>query len=304
MLVDGHLVLGANLAFLNDLHAGLEHLDKAIGYFASAPSRSRRFRLGNNPGVACFTTSAFILWMLGYPDRAVQRATDAVALATELEHPVTLAYALFHSGFLHLWRREAELVRDRAAGMLQVVEDHDFPIWRALGTCLLGAANTGMGRSEEGLTQIRQGIDLYQGLKTPPVFWPLLLFVQAGAHAQTGKTADGLALIDEALEIAGRGSGMTLLPEFQLLKGDLLLALPKATGANPEPWFQQASDIAKGLDARMSQLRAAIRLCRLWRDQDNADQGTRVLRAVYDTFTEGFTTADLAEARALLPSLP
>jgi predicted ATPase/class 3 adenylate cyclase len=304
MLVDGHLVLGANLAFLNDLHAGLEHLDKAIGYFASAPSRSRRFRLGNNPGVACFTTSAFILWMLGYPDRAVQRATDAVALATELEHPFTLAYALFHSGFLHLWRREAELVRDRAAGMLQVVEDHDFPIWRALGTCLLGAANTGMGRSEEGLTQIRQGIDLYQGLKTPPVFWPLLLFVQAGAHAQAGKTADGLALIDEALEIAGRGSGMTLLPEFQLLKGDLLLALPKATGANPEPWFQQASDIAKGLDARMSQLRAAIRLCRLWRDQDNADQGTRVLRAVYDTFTEGFTTADLAEARALLPSLP
>jgi predicted ATPase/class 3 adenylate cyclase len=303
MLVDGHLVLGANLAFLNDLHAGLAHLDKAIGYFRSAPARSRRFRLGNNPGVACFTTSAFILWMLGYPDRALQRASDAVALATELEHPFTLAYALFHAGFLHLWRREPELVGDRAVGVLQVAEDHDFQIWRALGTCLLGAANTGMGQGEEGLAQIRQGIDLYQGLKTPPVFWPLVLFIQAGAHAQAGREADGLALIDEALEIAGRGAGRTLLPEFQLLKGDLLLALPQGNGTNPEPWFQRAFDVAQVLDARMSQLRAAVRLCRLWRDQDNLEHGSRVLRAVYDTFTEGFTTADLTEARVLLDSL-
>jgi hypothetical protein len=161
-----------------------------------------------------------------------------------------------------------------------------------------------MGQGEEGLAQIRQGIDLYQGLKTPPVFWPLVLFIQAGAHAQAGRAADGLALIDEALEIAGRGAGMTLLPEFQLLKGDLLLALPQGNGTNPEPWFQRAFDVAQVLDDRMSQLRAAVRLCRLWRDQANGEHGSRVLRAVYDTFTEGFTTADLTEARVLLDSLP
>jgi predicted ATPase/class 3 adenylate cyclase len=304
MLVNGHLLVGTGLGFLNDLHAGLEHLDQAIGYFRSEPYRSHRFRLGNNPGVACFTTSAFILWLLGYPDRGVQRADDAVALATELEHPFTLAYALFHTGFLHLWRHEAELVRDRAVRVLQVAEDHEFPIWRALGTCLLGAADTAMGRREEGLAQVRQGIDLYQGLKAPPVFWPLLLFVQAGTYAQAGRSADGLAVIDEALEIAGRGAGMTLLPEFQLLKGDLLLALPRAHDADPKPWFQRAFDIAQGLDARMSQLRAAVRLCRLRQARGNGEQSGRVLRAIYDTFTEGFTTADLLEARALLESLP
>jgi tetratricopeptide (TPR) repeat protein len=303
MLVDGHLVLGTNLAFLNDLHAGLEHIDKAITCFESEPHRSRRFQLGNNPGVACFTTSAFILWMLGYPDRALQRANDAVALATELEHPFTLAYGLFHSGFLHLWRREPELVQDRAVALLHVLDDHDLQIWRALGTCLLGAANTGMGRFEEGLAQIRQGVNLYQGLRTPPVFWPLLLFVQAGAYARAGRAGEGLALIDEALEISGRGSGMTLLPEFYLLKGDLLLALSEVNGAGPEPWFQRAFDVAQGLDARMSQLRAAVRLCRLWRDQGNVEQGRRVLSTVYDTFTEGFTTTDLVEARALPESL-
>ena len=303
MLVDGHLVLGANLAFLNDLHAGLEHLDKAIGYFRSEPYRSRPFRLGNNPGVACFTTSAFVLWLLGYPDRALERANDAVALATELEHPFSLAYALFHSGFLHLWRRELDLVRDRAVGVLQVAEHHDFQIWRAVGTCLLGAANAGLGQSEQGLAQIRQGMDMYQGLKTPPLFWPLLLFVQAGAHARARKAAEGLTVIDEALKIAGRGSGMTLLPEFHLLKGDLLLALPHVNRADAELWFQRAFDVAQGLDARMPQLRAAVRLCRLRRVRANGDQGGRVLRAVYDTFTEGFTTADLAEANALLESV-
>jgi hypothetical protein len=300
MLIDGHLVLGSNLALLNDLHAGLEHLDKAILYFRSEPYRARQFRLGNNPGVACFTTSAFVLWMLGYPDRALLRANDAVALASELEHPFTMAYGLFHCGLLHLWRREVELVRDRAMGVLHVVEDHDFPIWRAVGTCLLGAANTGMGRVEEGLVQIHEGIALYQGLKTtPPVFWPLLRFVQAGAYAQAGRETEGLVLIDEALEMVGRGSGVTLLPEFHLLKGDLLCSLPEDNGANAELSFQRAFDIAHDLDARTPELRAAVRLYRLRRDQGQVKEGDRVLRAVYDTFTEGFATPDLIEARAL-----
>jgi hypothetical protein len=235
--------------------------------------------------------------MLGYPDRALERANRSVALATDLGHPFTLAYALFHSSFLHLWRREPEFVRDRAMGVLVVADEHDLQIWKAIGTCLLGAANAGLGRSEEGLEQIRRGVDRYEGLKTPPVFWPLILSVQAGAYARSGKPADGLGLIEEAIEIAG--SELTLLPAFYLLKGDLLLALREAAGASAVPWFQRAFDVAKGLDARTLQLRAAVRLFRLRRDQDNT-QDSRVLRAVYDTFTEGLTTPDLIEARVLL----
>jgi hypothetical protein len=114
--------------------------------------------------------------------------------------------------------------------------------------------------------------------------------------------ADGLALIDEALKIAGRSSDMASLSEFSLLKGDLLLA--GAAGADPEPWFRWAFDSAEGLGIRMSQLRAAVRLCRLWRERGSTDAGDRVLRTVYDTFTEGFATADLVEARTLLGTVP
>src|SRR5439155_6581751 len=133
--------LGSSLALQHDLRGGLEQLDRAIVLFESEGHRSRRLSLGNNAGVAAFTTSAITLWMLGFPDRALERANRAVALATELEHPFTLAYGLFHASFLHLWRREPQLVRDRAVGVLDVAEEHDLQIWRALGTFLLGAAD-------------------------------------------------------------------------------------------------------------------------------------------------------------------
>ncbi len=304
MRVDGHLVLGSSLALEHDLHGGLEHLDKAIASFKSQGHQLRRFRLGNNPGVASFTTSALTLWMLGFPDRALERANRAVTLATELEHPFTLAYALFHTGFLHLWRREPELMRDRAVGVLDVADEHDLQIWRALGTGLLGAAKTGLGRSEEGLAEIRDGIALYEGLRTPPVFWPLVLFVRAGACAQAGRSAEGLGLIEEAIEIADQGSGLTLLPEFYSLKGDLLLLLPEANRLDAEPWFQRAFDVAHKLDARMMQLRAAIGLCRSQRERGDAQHGRDLLSAVYGMFTEGFTAPDLIDAANLLQSLP
>jgi tetratricopeptide (TPR) repeat protein len=304
MRADGHLVLGSSLALQHDLHGGLDHLDNAIASFESEHPRPRRFRLGNNPGVASFTTSALTLWMLGLPDRALERATRAVALATELEHPFSLAYALFHTGFLHLWRREPELMRDRAVGVLDVADEHDLQIWRALGTCLLGAAKTGLGRSEEGLAEIREGIALYHGLRTPPVFWPLILFVRAEACGRAERPAEGLGLIEEALEIADQGSGLTLLPEFYSLKGDLLLLLSEANSPDAEPWFQRAFDAAGKLDAKMMQLRAAIGLCRSQRKRGHAQHARDLLNAVYATFTEGFTAPDLIDAANLLESLP
>lgn len=301
---DGHLVVGSSLAFQRDLHAGLEHVDKAIAsYVSRSRQEPRRFRLGNDPGVASLTTSALMLWMLGFPDRARERARRAVALAMELEHPFTLAYALFHNGFLHLWRREPELVRHRAVGVLDVADEHDLPIWSALGSCLLGAAQTGLGHSEEGLAAIRDGIASYQGLKTPPVFWPLILFMQAGACARSGRPDEGLMLLEEAIEIGDQGSGMTLLPELYSLKGDLLL-LSDRNDRTAESLFERSFDMARDIDARMLQLRAAVRLCRSQREPGKEERGRELLSSVYAGFTEGFATADLIEAAELLEIAP
>jgi predicted ATPase/class 3 adenylate cyclase len=301
MLVEGHLVVGMSIITLEGIPAALEQLDKAIALFRAEPLGVRPFRLGNNAGVTCFTSAAFFLWMLGYPDKAVVRAEEGMAMASRLQHPYSLAYVEFHCGLLRLWLRQPELVRRHAVQVLHLAEQYDFPIWRALGTCLLGMADAQLGRAEEGLVEVNEGIAQYQEMKTPPVFWPQLVAINAGAHALAGKVAEGLVLIDDALEIAARGDTSGVL-EFSLIKGDLLIAAG-AEGADAEYWFQQAFDVAGSAGVRMTQLRAALRLCRLWRSQGRDDADV-MLRSVYDTFTEGFATADLTEARDLLESLP
>jgi predicted ATPase/class 3 adenylate cyclase len=300
MRVDGDLLVGYALGFMGDLQAGNEQLDRAITSFEEHDYRSSRFRLGSDPRVPGLTTSAFFLWLLGHPDRSLERADRALALALSVEHPSTRAYALFHTGLLHLWRREPELVRLRAQGMLEVADDHDMKIWEAIGTFLLGAASVGLGDVEEGLSGIREGMNMYRDMKTPPVFWPMLLSVHADACAGAGLTDEGLASIDQAVATVGEASTMPLLPELFLVKGDLLAAADRVAEGGPAPWYRRALESARARDARMTQLRVATRLCRLPQDRADAARSRRLLESVYATFAEGFTTADLTEARGLL----
>jgi 5-methylcytosine-specific restriction endonuclease McrA len=224
----------------------------------------------------------------------VTRAEEVMTLASQLHHPYTVGYVEFHYGYLRLWLRQPELVKKHALQVLHVAQQYDFPIWRALGTCLGGIADAELGRAEEGLAQVNEGIAPYQEMKTPPVFWPYLVAMNAGAHALAGKVAEGLILIDDALELAGSGD-TTVTAELFLLKGDLLASAADAEAAH---WFQRAFDDAGSGGGRMTQLRAALRLRLLWQNQGR-NGADRLLRSVYDTFTEGFATADLTEARSL-----
>jgi predicted ATPase len=109
--------------------------------------------------------------------------------------------------------------------------------------------------------------------------------------------------MNEAIEIASAGSGKTLTSEFLILQGGLLLALSPANAAEAESLYQQAVDNAREVHAPMLELRAAIRLSRLWQEQGKAEQARKLLSDVYAKITEGFTTADLKEAAALLAEL-
>jgi predicted ATPase len=303
MRVEGNLIFGYNLAFLGNLNLGLEHLEKAIVDYDPDQHRSQSYRFGTNPGVSSYTTSALFLWMTGFPDKALQRANDSVVLAKRLNHPFSIAYALFHSGLLYLWRQEGELGQGQAQAVVEIAGKHEFHIWTAVGICLQGAALAGMGKAEEGLIQINRGMDLYEELKTPPVFWPLLLLLRAGACGQTGRSDEGLRLLDEAFDIIGESSGNPVSSDLCRLKGDLLLLQSPGDQAESESWFRKSLEIAQERKAKMLELRAAICLNRLWREQGKGKQGRELLKDVYETFTEGFTTADLTESKALLEDL-
>jgi predicted ATPase len=224
-------------------------------------------------------------------------------LSRKLNHPSSIAYAHFHTGLLHLWKMELELAHQSAQTVLDIAEEHDFQIWRAVGSCLRGAALAGIGSADEGLTLIEEAMNNYRRLKTPPVFWPLLLHLQAGVCGLAGRPGDGLILIDEAIEIAAQSTGRTMWAEFYGLKGDLLLALSPHNAPEAESWLQRAVDISAESQAPMLQLRAALRLSRLWSDQGKTESARRLLGDAYERLTEGYSTADLNEAKALLDEL-
>jgi predicted ATPase/class 3 adenylate cyclase len=296
--VEGHVVLGSSLAFLGDVPGGLDHLELALARFDPQEHGSGGLHVGASPGVVAHTASAVLRWLQGYPDSSRELATDGIDLARRLNHPFTLAYALFHVALLDLWRRDFELAHDRSSGALEVAEEHDYQVWKALACALQGAAMVGLGRVAEGLERTDLGIARYQGLDTPPVFWPILHSVKAGAAALAGRAAEGLDAVDLAIELGGEAN--IAYPEFAVLKGDLLLGLGRKDGA--EHSFRSALDVARGFGLRMPQLHAAVRLARSSGTSETRADGD-LLREVYETFTEGFDALDLIEARAVLDEL-
>jgi predicted ATPase/class 3 adenylate cyclase len=297
--VEGELLVGSSLSFLGDVATGLDHLRRAISLVDPRRHIAARFRFGTSPGAAAYTTSALLEWLRGYPDRSAELAGGAVDLAKELNHPFTTAYTLFHVALLGLWRREFALVHEQASRVLDLAEEHGYQIWKALALALQGAATSALGRPEDGLARMEQGVDLYQGLRTPPVFWPLVLSVRARGFALGDRPADGLRVIDEAIEMAGEGA--ILYPGFAVLKAELLLAVRDPEDAALH--LRSAFDVAAQLSLRMPQLQAATALTRLQRDAGRPPDAADLLRGVYETFTEGFDVPDLVEARTVLDEL-
>ncbi len=294
MQVEGHMVIGSGLSFTGQFAAGLAHLDRAITLF-DPQQGSGRFRLGPSAGVTAGTTAAFMHWLMGYPDRAVERASEALRRAEQLEHPFTLAYALYHVGYLDLWRGEMDLLFERATALIDVTRDHDYPIWKAVGSLLFGIALISEGQLDEGLVHADRGVALYEGLTTPAIFWPLILYTRARGFGMAGRPTEGIALIDQAIEMMGQGF---MRSEFELTKGDLLLDRHDPSGA--ELLFRSALDTAMNAGLRMSQLRAAIRIVQVSQTSGIESRDIETLRSIYATFNEGFNEPDLVAAQQLL----
>jgi predicted ATPase len=301
MKVEGHLVYGYCLAFDGHLNEGLQHLEQSIAASTGAPRRTRRFRFGAYAEVTAHIATGLVHWLLGFPDRALEHADAAQPLADASGHPFTLAYARFHSGLLHLWRREPEAALARALSVLEIADEHAFLIWTAVGTCLRGAALAGTGRAEEGLEQIRGGMTSYQTLTTrPPVFWPMLLAMEAGVAGQAGQLQDGLALLEEAMGGVEPDARNVLSSDLCRLRAELVMARSPEDTERAETWLQKALVIAEKADARLLALRAATSLYRMHQRGERAEEARHVLEAAHQRMTEGFATADVRDAEALL----
>ena len=303
MQVEGYLLKGYSLTFLGNLKPGLEYLRKGISLYNPEKYTTRSLRFGINPGVTCYNTSALCLWMLGYLDQSLENAGKALALANKLDHPFSLAYAFFHKGLLHLFRLEAESANEMARVVIEIAEKYEFHIWKAVATCLFGASLSGMKQSEDGLKEIKRGMEMYTELKTPPVFWPMLLVLQAGSLILAGQLRNALNIVNEALDILKKETSNPLLPELFRLKGDILCIVSPDNTIEAESLFTGALEMAKKQESLIFELRAAMSLNRLWKLKGKKSEGSIILQNTYNKFTEGFKTVDLQIARDLLELL-
>ncbi len=204
---------------------------------------------------------------------------------------------------LNLWLRNYDIAQANAQEVLELAQEHRFHVWNAVGLCLHGAALVAMNSTDEGLPQIQQGLKDYQTLRTPPVFWPLLLHLCAGAYGMASSPKQGLSLMDAAIEAALGSTAKTFRSEFLLLKGELLVAVSSQNMAEAESLYQEAVNNARAVHAPLLELRAALRLSSLWPEQGKKEEARKLLSDAYTKIHEGFTTHDMLEASALLANL-
>jgi TOMM system kinase/cyclase fusion protein len=302
LLLEAHRILAALLFWLGELALVQEHTTQALALYDPAQHRSLAVRYGQDPGVMCLTYVAWVQWLRGYPDQAREKSHQALTLARELGHPNSLGIALTLAATLTQFQRAAPMVQEQAEATITLSTEHGFPLWVAWGTILRGWALAEQGQGDQGIAQIQQGLAAWRAGGNV-AFQPYFLALLAEVYEKVGQAGAGLRVLAEALEVVYSHGECVWEAELHRLQGQLLLRQAVADDRQAETCFHQALDIARRQRAKALELRAAMSLSRLWQQQGKRAEARQLLAEVYGWFTEGFDTADLQEAKALLEEL-
>jgi class 3 adenylate cyclase/predicted ATPase len=301
-LVAAHRALGATLLLLGAADVAHTHFAQGMALYDPAQHRASVFQHGEDSGVICQFYAAWALWYLGYPEQALARSQEAVPLAQQIRHPFSLGFALVFAAMVHQYRREVRAVQERAEAAIRLAQEQGFPHWMAQGSILRGWSLAQQGQAQEGIEQIHQGLTAWRatGAELARPYWLALL---AEAHGTLGQPGAGLTVLTEALTHANTTGERWYEAELYRLKGELLLQQSLDHQGEAEACFHRAMAIAQNQQAKSFELRAATSLARLWQQQGKRQEAHDLLAPVYHWFTEGFDTADLQDAKALLDAL-
>ena len=276
----------------------LRHIDRGLAFYRPDAHSEQAFQYGgHDPGVCGYTTGALIRTAMGYLDHGNQEMEAALRLARELDHIPTVIHSLWCAADLYQVRREPRKVEEFTDVLLPLLSQHGSAVSLANVSMLRGWAKVVQKQGQDGIREVQDGLGAWRA--TASKFQVTFRLVRAAeACLFAGAKDDGLKLTDEALEQSG---DIWFLSEVYRVKGELLHR-PGQT-SDVEECFGQALKVAQAQGARLLELRAAMSLARLWRDQGKVQQARELLAPVYGWFTEGFDTRDLKEAKALLDEL-
>jgi predicted ATPase len=306
LVLVAHRALGPTLLWQGEMPLAREHVEQGNALYDPQQHRSLTFVYGMDNGMVCRIHAALVLWLLGYPDQALQRSHEAITLAQELSHPYSLSFALEFTADLHRFRREWRLAQERAEAAMALSADQGFTALLSQAVIRRGWALAEQGQGEEGIAQIRQGLAAYRATGAE-LERPYFLALLAEAYGTVGQVAEGLSVAAEALATADEIGERQYEAERYRLKGTLTLQSkvqdPRSKVEEAEACFLKAIAIARRQSAKSPELRAVMSLSRLWQRQGKKDEAQQMLAEIYGWFTEGFDTKDLQEAKALLAEL-
>jgi predicted ATPase len=301
-IVIGHRLLGNSLLCVGDVAEGLAHLDRALALYDPAAHRPLATRFGQDIGVAILSFRPLALWLLGYPRSALAEPARALNAARETGHAPTLMFALFSTTFTHICCRDHAAANALIDECIALAEEKGAVYLKALATAQRGCVLALTGKASDAVQTISVAITAYRS--TGATVWiTSFLSYLALAYADVGKFDDAWRGIDEAMSTIETTEERWFEAEVNRIAGEIALKSPEPDAVKAEVYFERALAVARAQQAKSWELRTAMSMARLWRDQGKRDAARDLLAPVYGWFTEGFDTLDLKEAKALLDEL-
>jgi predicted ATPase len=301
LVLEGHHAKWGTSLWCGELAAAEEHSQQGISRYDCTRHHALAFTFsGHDPGVCAHSSRAINLAISGFPEQATKLGAEAVTLARSLSHPYSLANAMWHCAIVIQVGRQRQSCRDLSSELLELSQEHDFPMMRGAGMFFSGWATADGGELEQGITLMERGLALFSA--TRRLNRPYMLAVLASAKADLGKPDEGFELLEDALASTEVSGERWWQAELHRLTGRLLVA--RGQHDESDACFRLAIEVSSGQRARMLELRAATSLARLWSDRGRNAEARDLLAPIYGWFTEGFGTLDLKEAKIVLDALP
>jgi len=295
----GHRVMGISLLLTGGISEGRAHLDQALALYDPAEHGPLATRFGQDARVSTLSYRSWALWLLGYPGAALADAEQALKDAREIGHVAALLHALFHASFTHIHCAKYAAANGEADELVALVHEKGAFFWKAHGMLLQGCVLALTGKASNAAQMISSGITAFRATGTASLM-PAYLSYLAIAHAELGQFEEAWRCIGEAIVTVEKTKERWFEAELHRTAGEIALLSPKPDAAKAEAHFEHALTIAREQQAKSWELRGAMSMARLWRDQGKRQQAHDLLAPVYGWFTERFDTRDLKEAKALL----
>jgi predicted ATPase len=297
------VAFGNALTLMGNFVDGKEHYDRALAIYDPAEHRPITTRSGRDVGVTLLSVRSGCLWMLGYPEASRRYGERAVNEARKIGQAATLMYALWWASWFHMYYgayAEAQSLLDELATL---ADEKDVTLfWKATEIAFRGALFAETGNASEAVRAITSGMTSLRSTGAA-LYEPWHLWHLAMAYAELGQADDARRCIEDAIDKVERSNEKWCEADVNRVAGEVALSSSAPDTQEAEKYFERALNVARQRQMKSHELRAAMSMARLWRDQGKVRQARELLTPVYDWFSEGFDTRDLKEAKALLEDL-